>query len=438
MKFPFYLGLTICLLASLSVGQSTRKAAPKAAAGERKLVSVRVTGTERYTQEEIIAAAGLQMGRPASEDDFQEAAKRLGESGFFSKVSYSYGFSPAGTKLDLQLADTERLVPVHFENFVWFSETELLARIKEHLPLFKGQVPVGGTFCDQISDVLQALLVEHNLPARAEFFRDSKNDEGPVDKISFRASGIDLIIEDVQFSGAGPDELPALNAAAQKLIGKEYVHTEVQSYINTKLLPVYFERGFLKASVADPEAKVVKQTENETGVAVQFAVTPGLQYKISSMTWEGNAAFKTEKLQGLVHAKAGEVANAQQLQADLEAVHKFYGTSGYMLASVKAEPQFDDTDKTVAYKFEVREGDVFHLGDVDIQGLDAKTADKLREAWTLRETDPYDSSYPMRFFKDTVKLLSRDLTWTVSIHEGVNEKEKTVDVTLRYGLKPSS
>jgi len=37
-----------------------------------------------------------------------------------------------------------------------------------------------------------------------------------------------------------------------------------------------------------------------------------------------------------------------------------------------------------------------------------------------------------------VKLLSRDVTWTVSIHEGVNEKEKTVDVTLRYGLKPSS
>ena len=60
------------------------------------------------------------------------------------------------------------------------------------------------------------------------------------------------------------------------------------------------------------------------------------------------------------------------------------------------------------------------------------------KAWALRESDPYDSTYPKRFFEDTVKLLSRDVTWTISIHEGVNEEDKTVDVTLRYGIKPAS
>jgi hypothetical protein len=30
------------------------------------------------------------------------------------------------------------------------------------------------------------------------------------------------------------------------------------------------------------------------------------------------------------------------------------------------------------------------------------------------------------------------VTWTISIHEGVNEEDKTVDVTLRYGIKPPS
>jgi hypothetical protein len=70
--------------------------------------------------------------------------------------------------------------------------------------------------------------------------------------------------------------------------------------------------------------------------------------------------------------------------------------------------------------------------------VDPKTVDRLREAWTLRETDPYDTSYPRRFFEQTVKLLSHDVTWTVSIHEGVNESDKTVDVTLRYGIRPSS
>ena len=86
----------------------------------------------------------------------------------------------------------------------------------------------------------------------------------------------------------------------------------------------------------------------------------------------------------------------------------------------------------------VREGEVFHLGDLDIQGVDPKTADRLRDSWTLRQTDHYDSSYPKRFFEQTIKLLSPNVTWTISIHEGVNEEEKTVDVTLRYGIRPSS
>jgi len=436
MNLRLSTALLICVLNFLAPAQTARK--PTAPAGDRKLVAVRVTGSQRFTEQEVIAASGLEIGQVASEDDFQKAVKRLGESGFFSKAAYSFAYSPTGTKLDVQLADTEKLVPAHFENFVWFTDDELVTKIHEHLPLFKGQVPVGGTFCDQVSDVLQALLVQHNLSARAEYFRDSKNNEGPVDTVNFRASGLTLEIQDVQFSGAGPDELPALKAAAEKLISKDYVRTEIEAYASSKLLPVYLQRGFLKASIANPEPKVLKETDTGTDLAVVFTVAAGKQYKIASMAWDGNKAVKSEKLQSLVHAKVGDTANAEQLQNDIEAIRKLYTTVGYMTASVKVQPEFDDAASTVAYRFNVEEGDVFHLGDVDIQGLDAKSTDRLRDAWTLRETDPYDSTYPMRFFEQTVKLLSRDVTWTVSVHEGVNEKEKTVDVTLHYGLKPSS
>ena len=430
--------LVFCLLSVFAFGQGERKPAPRASTGDRKLVSIRVSGTQRYTPEEVIAASGLEVGKVATEEDFQRAAKRLGEGGLFSNVAYSFGFSGAGTKLDLQLVDADKLVPAHFENFVWFTDEELVAKIREHLPLFKGQVPVGGTFTDQVSDVLQALLVQHNLAARADYIRDSNDNAGPIDAINFRAGGVSLVIEDVQFSGAGSEELAALNAAAQKLVGKDYLRADVQAYATAKLLPVYLERGFLKASISEPQAKVLKDTADETEVAVQLHVNPGPQYKVSSIAWEGNTAFPNAKLQTFIHAQVGQTINAPQLQTDLEAVHKLYGTVGYMLASVKAEPQFDDATNSVAYKLQVAEGDIFHLGDLDIQGLDAKAVDRLREAWNLRETDPYDTTYPKRFFEQTVKLLSRDVTWTVSIHEGVNEKEKTVDVTLRYGLKPSS
>lgn len=434
---PFHRPFLVLLLTVSALGQ-TRKSAPKPSPGLQKLVSVRVTGTQRFTQQEVIDASGLEIGSSITQDDLEKAGKRLGESGFFSNVAYSFANTPTGTKLDLQVADAQKLIPAHFENFVWFSDDELRAKIREHLPLFKGEVPVGGTFCDQVSDVLQALLVQRNLAARADYTRDSKDNAGPIDVINFRASGVNLRIGEVKFSGAGPEELSALSTAAQDLLGKDYVRTEVQSFATKTLLPIYLERGFLKAAIGDPQTKVLKDTEEETLVQVELPVTPGRQYKVSAFKWEGNSAFPAAKLQSMIHTQPGQTINAEQLRTDLQAIHKFYGTRGYMLATVKPVPEFDDAANTVAYKLEVNEGDVFHLGDLDIQGLDAKTVDRLREAWTLREADPYDTTYPMRFFEQTVKLLSRDVTWTVSVHEGVNEKEKTVDVTLRYGLKPSS
>ena len=436
--FTIRRAFAVCLVSAAVLAQTARKPAPKASPSEHKLASVHVTGTQRFTAEEVIAASGLEIGATATEDDFQKAARRLGECGFFSDVSYSYAATPTGTKLDFTLVDAEKLVPAHFENFVWFSDEELRAKIHDHLPLFKGQVPIGGTLADQISEVLQALLVERNVAARADYVRDTEEPGGPVDAINFLAVGLTLVIQEVDFSGASPDELAALNAAAQKLIGKDYSRASVQTFASTNFLPVFFERGFLKATISDPQTKVLRDTADDTEVAIQLSVTPGPQYKISAIKWEGNTVLPVQKLQSLIHAAPGQTANAPQLQADLEKIRKLYGTVGYMEASIKPEPQFDDATHSVAYTLAVHEGDVFHLGDLDFQGLDAKTVDRLRDAWTLRQTDPYDSSYPMRFFQQTVKLLSSGVTWTVSVHEGVNEQEKTVDVTLRYGLKPSS
>ena len=92
-----------------------------------KLIALKVTGTGRYTDKEILAASGLQIGQNAADGDFKEAVHRLGNSGLFSEAVYSFTSSDAGIKLDLQLADTDKskLVPAHFENFVWFTDDEL-------------------------------------------------------------------------------------------------------------------------------------------------------------------------------------------------------------------------------------------------------------------------------------------------------------------------
>jgi len=430
------LALALVLLPGLARPQTTHKPQPKAAAGDNKLVSIKVTGSQRYTPDEIIAASGLKIGDTATEDDFKKATEELGKSGLFTNVSYSYAYSATGTKLDFQVADADKFVPARFDNFVWFSDADLIAKIHGVEPLFKGEVPVGGELADRISDALQSLLLQHSLSAHATYIREGASHEGPIDAINFKADNVNIRIRHVSFPSAPADQIPDLAEAAQKLEDRDYLRSEVNAYVKSALLPVYLKHGFLKAAFAEPQAKVVQEDHDETQVDVDLPSTPGLQYKVSDFTWEGNSTFPTDKLQTLIRLQSAQTANAVQLQTDIEAVQKLYSTRGFMTASVKPEPVFDDVNRAVAYQLEVHEGDLFHMGDLEINGLDAKTADRLREAWNLKPADAYDSSYPKRFIEQAWKLLPPKTNWTVSLHEGVNEKEKTVDVSLRYGIKP--
>lgn len=427
--------LTFALFGVAVAGQTAHKQTPKDTGGGQKLIAIRVTGSQRFTPEEIISASGLKIGQAANDDDFKKVTRDLGDTGLFTDISYSYAYSSGGTKLDLQVVDTDKVVPARFDNFVWFSDDDLTAKIHQREPLFKGLVPVGGNLSDLVSDVLQSLLLQRGLSARANYIREGQDNDGPIDAVNFKADGVNIRVRGISFPGAPPEEEPRLQAAAKQLQGKDYLRSETNAYARRVLIPVYLEHGFLKATFAEPKAKVVDESPDETHVEITLPSTSGLQYKLSSLMWESNTVFPAEKLQSLIHVQPGQPANAIQLKADLEALHRLYTTRGYMTAHAKADPEFDEAKSSVAYKLLVHEGSLFHLGDLDINGVDTKTADRLRGAWALRPEDPYDSSYPQRFIAESWKLLPSTTGWTAAIHEGVNEKDNTVDVSVRYTKK---
>ena len=155
--------------------QSARGSGQTASAAANKLIALRVTGTTRYSDKEILAASGLQIGQPAADGDFKEAVQILGESGLFSQVAYSYSStSSAGVKLELQLADTDKskLVPARFENFAWFTDDVLLAAVRHRVPLFQQLLPLAGNLPDRVSEALQVILTEKHFPGRVDFLRE--------------------------------------------------------------------------------------------------------------------------------------------------------------------------------------------------------------------------------------------------------------------------
>src|SRR5580692_8546715 len=142
-----------------------------------KLIAVTVTGSKRFTQQEVADASGLPIGTIAHEEDFKKAARQLGETGAFGVINFTYTYSSAGTRLEFQVTDADKFVPAHFADFVWFTDEGLHQKLHERVPLFNGELPTNGRLPDQVSDVLQALLVENGIPGIVQYARTEGKDE---------------------------------------------------------------------------------------------------------------------------------------------------------------------------------------------------------------------------------------------------------------------
>ncbi len=430
-----YVALLV-LLSTLAAPAQTRKLSPRELAPSAfKLIAVKVTGNQRYTPEEITALAGLKLGQTVGDADFKLAVQHLGDTGAFTDVAYSYQYSDQGTRLTLQVTENDKLVAARFDNIVWYSDKELLEKLHERVPLFDGQLPVAGNLPDQVSDALQALMIEHNVQGRVDYLR-SAPENGPIDAIVYSIKGTEIRIRNMDFSGTAPTELGPLQAAAEPLEGADYSRTVLRVQEDKVFLPIYLERGYLKTSFGDAQAKVVEATSAPTLVDVTFPVVPGLQYKVADVQISGQTAFPVSQLRPIIHLQTGQPANAVQLEEDLLAIRKLYGTKGYMAVAIHPKPQMDDAQSSVKYEIAIHEGDVYKMGELTIEGLDTETTARLQEDWKLRGGDPYDASYPRRFLDETNQELAGMGAWKISVHEAVDDKEKVVDLTLHYDPRP--
>lgn len=429
-------------LPAMGQASSSQKPLSQMPASARQLIAIKVIGSKRFPEAAIAAATSLQMGAAVDDDDFKKAARRLGDMGVFTDIAYSYSYSSAGTKLELHVTDVDKFVPARFEDFVWFSDAELRRRIQEHSPLFDGNLPLSGRLPDEVSDVLQAMLVENSIPGHVEYLRTAKKD-GPIEAITYHVNDVLIQVRKIEFTGAAPAEVPALEQAGEKLPDHEYSRTRLDLLAHNQLLPVYYARGYLKAQFGEPAPKVVKQPSaenddgprNQTVVDVTFPVTPGPQYKLKSLVWSRNQEFPTDMLQKMVRAEPGQPANTIRLADNLKDIQKLYGSHGFVTATITPDSEFDDAASTVTIHLDVKEGYAYHMGELEFRGLDNSLTAKLRSAWKIRPGEIYDSTYLSEYLPAAQKLLPPTLDWEVSPHVTANVRDKSVDVDLIYSVK---
>jgi len=445
-----------CLFLS-SFSHAQKRAAKAQAPSEtpNKLLSLKVIGSTRYSEKEILGASGLKLGQEAAQGEFQEAAQRLGKSGLFSSVVFSFSYNDTGVKVEFQLVDNQNIkfLPARFENFVWFNDAELHSFLEERVPLFKdSMLPSSGALADRVNENLQSLVSGRGLPGRVDYLRESNLDGSELTAIVFRIEEVSIHIRNVEFPGGSPEQVEFLEKGAHQLIDAEYFRSKLAAVAQFDLLPLLQRRGYLKAAFGPSDAKVVggpgatpaelkgsEQAEsaaiNDIEVDAILPVTPGKIYSVSGVSWKGNSAITSDEVSHIFHLVTDRPADAVRVTTDAENLTRLYHSRGYMTAEVKPDAQLDDAKNTVHYDINITEGDLYKMGELEIVGVDTPSKDRLHDAWKLREGQPYNADYTRQFLDDAPHLLPRGLQYSVNVHEELNRKDKVVDVTIQYKVQ---
>src|SRR5271157_3847088 len=83
-------------LAAIAIVASSGAAIPPPQQGALAgtLKTVKITGTQRYTSDQVGVASGLKIGQAVTHDTLQAAADQLAQLGLFSKVDYRFTTFP--------------------------------------------------------------------------------------------------------------------------------------------------------------------------------------------------------------------------------------------------------------------------------------------------------------------------------------------------------
>jgi outer membrane protein assembly factor BamA len=286
-----------------------------------------------------------------------------------------------------------------------------------------------------IEDLLAAKQIKasvaHQLLAKAE-------GDGMV--MQFHIEGLPLRVQSVQFGDSIATSSERLKDRVSDIKGQPYSLFAAELFENEHIRPLYISKGFLRAKIGPPEAHPIPDVDNpkETAVEVSIPIAPGPVYSWKGVSWQGNVAIESAKLDGAVELKPGELADGMKAEVTWQKIESIYRQHGYLDMKLDAQPQFDDSARQISYQVNISEGPQYRMGNMVITGLSLDAEKRLRQAWQIAPGQVFDDGY----YEMHIKLLSkpsRDIFGELPVHYNEfghllrpDANRHTVDVLLDF------
>lgn len=390
------------------------------------LIRLTVQGNRHFTPEQIMAAAGLKLGQPVSKETFDAARDRLMESGGFESVGYEFKPSAGKNGYDatFDVAEVALLYKFRFEDLP-AQDDRLRTLLRQQEKLFGDEIPATPEVLNRYNGVLTKFL-----EGKIEVIGRLSYDLPGPPTILFRPAGDRPRISQIHFTGN--ESVPStqlFNTFSGVAVGKEFSEDTVRRLLDLNIRSLFEARGKLRVAFPKITAAPAKEPD-VVGVAVDITIEEGPDFKLGTVRYAGAATTQAKELDSLAKWRKDQVVNFEEIKANVDRITRQFKSKGYLHAESRVDRAVNDKEQIVDLVVEVKTGQIYTYGKLDIRGLDLYGEPAVRKVWGAREGTPFDPEAPEAFLKETQTMF--DDLGSTSSETKVNEAARTVDVTLVF------
>ncbi len=372
-----------------------------------------VNGNQRMDAESVRILADVKVGENVGEARSNEIAKKLEQSGYFSRISVN--MSGNTLKINVTEAPTINMVTVEGNDEV--STDDLKKEIKTVARASYDESVIG-------ADVQRLLTVYQ----RKGFFgtkiepQKIELDDNRVNVVYEITEGHPTWIQDIKFEGNKKfsdstlrGEILSREHAWWRLLAQFDTFDEDRiQYDGQMLRQFYLKNGYVDFAVKDIKGTFTPDREY---YSVVFNVDEGQRFDFGKLTVDNPFEdVPTDVLMEAIEMDSGDVYNVDLVERTMSALRSAVAEYGYAFINVEPVPTKNDADKTIDLVFKIQKTNRIYLNTINILG-NVRTFDSVIEQLIpMRSGDPFSLQtieegrqklMRTRYFKDVQMVPTR-------------------------------
>ncbi len=411
--------------------------------------SIKVTGTQTFNTNTVVAFTGLQVGEEIviPGEKLSNVTKKLWEQNLFSDITF-YITNIQDNRIDLELHIVE-LPKINNVHVTGIRKGKIKELIKDN-ELNRGNKITNNLLTNTTNYIKAKQRDKGFFNTKVEIdtkpYKDSTGSEVAQDLIIDIDKGKRVKVASITFSGNEKFSDVKLRRTMKKTKVRRFYRLFKRSKYTKEgfeedknsIITKYAENGYRDARIVRDTMMIV----DDKSVALEIDIEEGEQYYFGDIRFVGNSVYNDYVLRQVLGIEKGDIYNGTLLQKrtedhtnpDADDIANLYQNNGYLFSRV-TPVEVGIRKDTIDFEIRIYEGKEVYFENVTVEGNDRTNDHVIYRELRTRPGQKYNKSDIIRTIRELAQLQLFDAEKIEPIIENPDPNSGTTD--LKYLVKES-